>query len=367
MHGKIRFSRWLIAATGLALAECVSLALVPLPAVAQAQSSGDHLRHSRAHPRSDKSFQNLFGSLNWSRQQRKPHQTSHSSRTPQQKTRSIKPKQGAPTISEKPAAHSIGTAIAPVQNVPLPRPRPPAWAEPHSFAEAAGPDFDAADVTSAPSDCNWRLATITSIELLPRLIGPGACGSRDMIELNAVLLPDDRRIEVKPAGGLCAARWPNRLLPWLRDEGVSSHHLCLAPRSRGVETYGSHECRGRNGVPGCQTQRARKGQCRRRARLRSSADGRRIDLTDTTIAKPLRQELRDSACTIASGYSARGRAPIAITTTTSISTFLSEVMAIVFANGMCASRRQLELQARMCRCQIHDQLSPVGTEKRRPC
>jgi hypothetical protein len=49
-----------------------------------------------------------------------------------------------------------------------------------------------------------------------------------------------------------------------------------------------------------------------------------------------------------------------ITITTSISTFLSEVMAIVFANGMCASRRRLlKSQARMSRCQIHDQLSPV--------
>ena len=293
MHGKIRFSRWLIAATGLALAECVSLALIPLPAVAQAQSSGDHLRHSRAHPRSDKSFQNLFGSLNWSRQQRKPHQTSHSSRTPQQKTRSIKPKQGAPTISEKPAAHSIGTAIAPVQNVPLPRPRPSAWAEPHSFAEAAGPDFDAADVTSAPSDCNRRLATITSIELLPRLIGPGACGGRDMIELNAVLLPDDTRIEVKPAAVL---RCPmaESFAAWLRDE-VSAHTTSLGAALRGVETYGSYECRGRNGVPDAKPSEHGKGNAVD-VRAFVLADGRRIELTDTTIAKPLREELRDSAC-----------------------------------------------------------------------
>ena len=293
MHGKIRFSRWLIAATVLALAEGASLALIPLPAVAQAQSSGDHLRHSRGHPRSDKSFQNLSGALNWSRQQRKPLQKSHSSRTPQQKTKSIKPKQSEPMISEKPAAHSIGSAIAPTQNVPLPRPRPPAWAEPRSFAEAAGPDFDAADVTSAPSACNRRLATITSSELLPRLIGPGACGSRDMIELNAVLLPDDRRIEVKPAAVL---RCPmaESFAAWLRDE-VSAHTTSFGAALRGVETYGSYECRGRNGLPDAKPSEHGKGNAVD-VRAFILADGRRIELTDMAIAKPLREELRDSAC-----------------------------------------------------------------------
>lgn len=287
MHGKIGFSRWLIAATALALAEGARLALIPLAAVAQSQSSGDYFRHSRAHPRSDKSFQNLFGSLNWSRQQRKPHQASRGS----QKTKSIKRKQSEPMISEKPATHSTGSAIAPVQNVPLPRPRPPTWAEPHSFAEAAGPDFDAADVTSAPSDCNRRLATIASVELLPGLIGPGACGGRDMIELSAVLLPDDKRIEVKPAAVL---RCPmaESFAAWLRDE--VSHTISLGAL-RGVETYGSYECRGRNGVADAKPSEHGKGNAVD-VRALVLADGRRIDLTDTAIAKPLREELRDSAC-----------------------------------------------------------------------
>ena len=89
MHGKIRFSRWLIAATVLALAECASLAFDPFtPAVAQAQSSGGHFRQ----------FQSLFGSLNWSRQQRKPHQSSDNSRTSQRKTK-LKPEQTETTAA----------------------------------------------------------------------------------------------------------------------------------------------------------------------------------------------------------------------------------------------------------------------------
>ena len=57
-----------------------------------------------------------------------------------------------------------------------------------------------------------------------------------------------------------------------------------------------------------------------------------------------------------------GPAPTVITITTSISTFLNEVMVIVSANGMCANRRLPESQARMSLCQFPDQLSPVGTE-----
>src|SRR5262249_59837243 len=98
------------------------------------------------------------------------------------------------------------TATAIVKDVPLPRPRPPSWPEPHSFAEAAGPDFNTADVTSGPSDCNQRLATIAVIELLPRLIGPGECGGRDIVRLDAVVLPDHGRVEIRPTAVFRCAR-----------------------------------------------------------------------------------------------------------------------------------------------------------------
>src|SRR5471030_1332782 len=51
----------------------------------------------------------------------------------------------------------VGTAAA--ETIPLPRPRPPmppVWAEPHSFREAAGPDFNSDGVTSEPSECRDR-------------------------------------------------------------------------------------------------------------------------------------------------------------------------------------------------------------------
>src|SRR4029077_404379 len=160
MRGKIRLSRWLSAATVLVVAECTGAASlkIALPA-AHAQFSSDFSRSSWARPHSDKSSQDLFASQSW-RQHRNTRRPTDSSRTSPQRRTKLKPDQNEPTKSGR---HAARTAIATVQNVPLPRPRPPTWPEPHSFAEAAGPDFNTVDVTSAPSDCNQRLATIAVI------------------------------------------------------------------------------------------------------------------------------------------------------------------------------------------------------------
>src|SRR5262249_10536230 len=110
---------------------------------------------------------------------------------------------------------AVRSATLSVENVPLPRPRPPFWPEPHSFAEAAGPDFDTANLTSALSDCDQRLAEMADIELLSRRIGPGECGGRDLIRLNAVLLPNRKRVEVRPTAVLRCAM-AESLAAWTR-------------------------------------------------------------------------------------------------------------------------------------------------------
>jgi hypothetical protein len=71
--------------------------------------------------------------------------------------------------------------------------------EPHAFREAAGPDFDSAHVTNAPTECDQRLRAIAAIEPVPRLIGPDARGGEDMVRLDAVTGPGGARIELKPA------------------------------------------------------------------------------------------------------------------------------------------------------------------------
>ncbi len=114
----------------------------------------------------------------------------------------------------------LGCGLAVAQEVPLPRPRPPIWAVPHSFAEAAaaaGPNFDAAAMTSAPTDCDKRLAGIASTVALPRLIGPGECGGPDMVRLEAVLMPDKSRVAIKPSAVL-RCEMAESVSSWVRDE-----------------------------------------------------------------------------------------------------------------------------------------------------
>ena len=183
--------------------------------------------------------------------------------------------------------------IASAEDVPLPRPRPSIWVEPQSFREAAGPDFNAADVTSVSTECDERLRKIAIIEPMPRLIGPDACGGGDMVRVNAVLLARDERITLKPAPVL-RCHFAESLASWLHDE-VAPRAEKMGASLRAVETYDDFECRGRNRVAGAKLSEHGKGNA---VDLRALVlgDGRVIGLTDVTVAKEFRDDLRESAC-----------------------------------------------------------------------
>ena len=282
MRAKSRLLRWLTAIAVLMVTACECVA-------AQARSADDLVRFHGSHFRSDKYRKSSLDTVSWERQRRKVHRRSESSRASPAISAKSKPGKSARGVSKK-AARS---ATVSVENVPLPRSRPPFWPEPHSFAEAAGPDFDPANVTSALSDCDQRLAEIADIELLPRLIGPGECGGRDLIRLNAVLLPNHKRVEVKPTAVLRCAM-AESFAAWVRDD-ASDKVAALGDALRSVDIYGSYECRGRNWVDDAKLSEHGKGNA---IDLRALvlADGRHITLTDETISKPLRDDLRDSAC-----------------------------------------------------------------------
>jgi hypothetical protein len=186
-----------------------------------------------------------------------------------------------------------GGSVAIAEDVPLPRPRPSLWIEPQTFREAAGPDFNSAEVTSASTECDERLGKVAVVEPMPRLIGPDACGGGDMVRLNAVLLADGERIALKPAPVL-RCPFAESLAGWLRDEAAPRAEKLGSPL-RAVETYDDYECRGRNRVAGAKLSEHGKGNA---ADLRALvlADGRAIGLTDVTVAKEFRNDLRESAC-----------------------------------------------------------------------
>jgi hypothetical protein len=186
-----------------------------------------------------------------------------------------------------------GTDCGIAGDVPLPRPRPPLWSEPQSFREAAGPDFDSASVSANATDCNQRLAEVAAIVPMPRLIGPDACGGSDMVELDAVRLPDSRRIAVEPSALLNCAM-AESFANWVRDE-VTPRVAKLGSPLRAVENYDSYECRSRNRIPGARLSDHAHGDAID-VRAFHLADGRRLELTDVTVDKSLREALRETAC-----------------------------------------------------------------------
>jgi len=192
------------------------------------------------------------------------------------------------------AAACVPAAAEPV---PLSRPHPHiavAPQAPRSFAEAvAGLDFDAAKVSSDPTPCDRRLEALATVTLLPRLIGPGACGGGDMVELIAVLTPDKRPIAVIPPAVLNCSM-AESLASWLRDEAVADVAK-LGGALSAIENFDSYECRTRNRIPGAKLSEHAHGEALDVRALRL-ADGRRLALTDVNVDAPLRQALRDAAC-----------------------------------------------------------------------
>jgi hypothetical protein len=114
-----------------------------------------------------------------------------------------------------------------------------------------------------------------------------------MIELNAVLLPSRKRVEVRPAAILRCVM-AESFAAWVRDE-VSNHITAREDTLRSVDTLGSYECRGRNGVADAKVSEHGKGNAID-VRALILAGGRRLDLTDETASKTLRDDLRDTAC-----------------------------------------------------------------------
>lgn len=288
MSGKCHFSRLPITAAVVVAAACAGAMSteIVLPASAEAQSFADFSRSARPDPQSDKFFQSWFGRVNWKGPKRGLHRPGGSPR----RQRRAKSTEHDSAILNPPEAPGAGPTL---QAVPLPRPRPPDWREPRFFAEAAGPNFNSADTTSAPSDCDQRLASLAVIELLPRLIGPEDCGGRDMVELDAVLLPNHRHIEVRPTA-ILRCPMAESFAAWIRDE-VSPQIDRRDTTLHAVETYGSYQCRGRNGVTGAKLSEHGKGDAID-VRALVLAHGRRTELTNVTVEKSLREDLRDSAC-----------------------------------------------------------------------
>jgi hypothetical protein len=191
--------------------------------------------------------------------------------------------------------------------VPLPRPRPadapaaeaekgPAAAEP---APTGKPTEQAAPQPSAPpapqaSACRQALTEAIAIApSIPDIHGAGGCGGEDLVRLEAIVLPDARRVSVKPAAILRCAM-ASELADWIRKD-IAPLAASLGSTISDLDNFDSFECRGRNRIVGARLSEHGRANALD-VRALKFANGRSISLTDRTVPRDIRETVLHSVC-----------------------------------------------------------------------
>ena len=179
-------------------------------------------------------------------------------------------------------AYLLATTVAVMaETIPLPRARP------------VGIPGDLIGAETAVSPCRSRLAEIAVFKPLPSITGPGDCTATDVVALDAVVLADGHRVALSPTATL---RCPmaEAVTQWIRDD-VAPTIAALGKSLRDVETLDSFDCRPRNGIAGAKISEHGHANALD-VRAFKIANGAAIELTDASVAKSLREKLRQSAC-----------------------------------------------------------------------
>ena len=185
--------------------------------------------------------------------------------------------------------------------IPLPRPRP---AEaPKADSNKAEPERESAEKPepekpaepAPPSAC--RLALTEDIAIapsIPDIKGPGGCGGEDLVRLEAIVLPDKRRVSVKPAA-ILRCPMASALAEWIRND-IAPLAERLGSAVSDLDNFDSFECRSRNRIVGAKLSEHGRANALD-VRAFKFADGSLISLTDRTVPRGLRESVLHSACT----------------------------------------------------------------------
>jgi len=138
-----------------------------------------------------------------------------------------------------------------------------------------------------------RLAKIAVFQPLPTLVGPGECGAVDAVHLDAVILPDQSKVAVTPAG-ILRCPMAEELAHWVRED-VAPTATKLGSPLRVLDNFDSYECRGRNRVRGATLSEHGRADAID-VRLFKLADGRSLTLTDVNVDKTWRETIKASVC-----------------------------------------------------------------------
>ena len=189
-------------------------------------------------------------------------------------------------------------------SVPLPKPRPPEAsatppeqaAKPRNSADQEGEKTgeQAAPAPPVPSACRQALTDEIAIApSIPDIHGPGACGGEDLVRLEAVVLPDKRRVSLKPAA-ILRCTMASAIADWIRTD-MTALASSLGTAISELDNFDSFECRGRNRVAGAQLSEHARADALD-VRSLKFANGQSIALTDRTVSRELRETVLHSVC-----------------------------------------------------------------------
>lgn len=148
--------------------------------------------------------------------------------------------------------------------------------------------------TPEPSAC--RLALTDAIAIapsIPDIRGAGGCGGEDLVRLEAVVLPDKRRVSVKPAA-ILRCTMASAIADWIRSD-VAPLAQRLGSTISELDNFDSFECRGRNRVVGAKLSEHGRANALD-VRGFKFADGSFVSLTDRTVPRQLRETVLHSVC-----------------------------------------------------------------------
>jgi hypothetical protein len=187
--------------------------------------------------------------------------------------------------------------IGPAAAVPLPKPRPLEAPVAKPDGPAAGRETPAGTdkpAAAQPSACRVALTDAIAIApSIPDIRGAGGCGGEDLVRLEAVVLPDKRRVPVEPAAILRCAM-ASAIADWIRTD-MAQLAKSLGSAISSLDNFDSFECRGRNRIVGAQLSEHGRANALD-VRSLKLADGRSISLTDRTVPRGLREGVLRSAC-----------------------------------------------------------------------
>lgn len=189
--------------------------------------------------------------------------------------------------------------------IPLPRPRPaeapgPDAAKPERGAkaapEAAEKSVESGGKAEAPPPSACRLALTEEIAIapsIPDIKGPGGCGGEDLVRLEAIVLPDKRKVAVNPAAVL-RCRMATAIADWIRGD-MAPIAARLGSQVSDLDNFDSFECRGRNRIVGARLSEHGRANALD-VRAVKLASGKSINFTDRTVPRELREAVLHSVC-----------------------------------------------------------------------